>query len=171
MTSTGSDDLTGRLAGYYPAWLDNLADDVSLEGSMMDGFVQGAEAVRAVIASIRTRYDYQDFHAVGPFGDKPGSRIAPPGSAASRSRTSPWSPATPPADAARRGQLQAPQHSAGLVPAAGREVRRHPRRRALPDQRFLTGPRVCQDRESGRRGDPAVHDPRGSRHTAWPSRR
>ncbi len=69
MTSTASDDPTGRLAGYYPAWLDNLAGDVSLEGSMMDGFVQGAEAVRSVIASIRTLYDYQDFHAVGPFGD------------------------------------------------------------------------------------------------------
>ena len=65
MTSTGSDDL----AHYYPAWLDNLADDVTVEGSMMDGFVQGAEAVRTVIASIRTLYDYQDFHAVGPFGD------------------------------------------------------------------------------------------------------
>jgi hypothetical protein len=33
----------------YPAWLDNLADDVTLEGSMMDGFVQGPEAVRTVL--------------------------------------------------------------------------------------------------------------------------
>ena len=69
MTSTGSDDPARELAHYYPAWLDNLADDVTVEGSMMDGFVQGAEAVRTVIASIRTLYDYQDFHAVGPFGD------------------------------------------------------------------------------------------------------
>ncbi len=69
MTSTGSDDPACELADYYPAWLDNLADDVTLEGSMMDGFVQGGEAVRSVIACIRTLYDYQEFHSVGPFGD------------------------------------------------------------------------------------------------------
>ena len=69
MTSTRSDDPARELADYYPAWLDNLADDVTLEGSMMDGFLQGAEAVRTVIACIRTLYDYQEFHSVGPFGD------------------------------------------------------------------------------------------------------
>ena len=57
------------LADYYPAWLDNLADDVTLEGSAMDGFVQGAEAVRTVLVAIRTLYDYQDFNFVGPYGD------------------------------------------------------------------------------------------------------
>ena len=31
MTYTGSGDPA--LADYYPAWLDNLADDVTLEGS------------------------------------------------------------------------------------------------------------------------------------------
>src|SRR5271154_4580472 len=36
---------------------------------VMDGLVQGAEAVRTVIGQIRTLYDYQEFHAVGPFGD------------------------------------------------------------------------------------------------------
>ena len=57
------------LADYYPAWLDTLADDVTLEGSMMDGFVQGAEAVRTVVVAIRTIYDYQEFHFAGPYGD------------------------------------------------------------------------------------------------------
>ena len=57
------------LADYYPEWLDNLADDVVLEGSAMDGFVQGADAVRTVIVAIRTLYDYQDFTFVGPYGD------------------------------------------------------------------------------------------------------
>ena len=66
MTHTGSGDPA--LANYYPAWLDNLADDVTLEGSMMDGFVQGPEAVRTVLVAIRTLYDYQDFHFVGPYG-------------------------------------------------------------------------------------------------------
>ena len=69
MTSTGSDDPARELAHYYPAWLDNLAEDVILEGSMMDGFVQGAEAVRTVLVAIRTLYDYQDFNFVGPYGD------------------------------------------------------------------------------------------------------
>jgi hypothetical protein len=36
---------------------------------MMDGFVQGAEAVRTVLVSIRTRYDYQEFNSVGPYGE------------------------------------------------------------------------------------------------------
>ena len=58
-----------RLANYYPAWLDNLADDVTIEGSAMDGFVQGAEAVRTVLVQIRALYDYQEFHFAGPYGD------------------------------------------------------------------------------------------------------
>ena len=67
MTHTGSGDPA--LADYYPAWLDNLADDVTLEGSAMDGFVQGAEAVRTVLVQIRALYDYQEFHFAGPYGD------------------------------------------------------------------------------------------------------
>jgi hypothetical protein len=67
MTHTGSGDPA--LADYYPAWLDRLADDVTLEGSAMDGFVQGAEAVRTVLVQIRALYDYQEFHFAGPFGD------------------------------------------------------------------------------------------------------
>jgi hypothetical protein len=57
------------LADYYPAWLDNLADDVTLEGSAMDGFAQGAEAVRRIVVAIRSVYDYQAFHFAGPCGE------------------------------------------------------------------------------------------------------
>ena len=67
MTHTGSGDPA--LADYYPAWLDSLARDVTLEGSAMDGFVQGAEAVRTVLVQIRALYDYQEFHFAGPYGD------------------------------------------------------------------------------------------------------
>jgi hypothetical protein len=67
MTYTGSGDPA--LADYYPAWLDSLGDDVTLEGSAMDGFVQGAEAVRTVLVQIRSLYDYQEFHFTGPYGD------------------------------------------------------------------------------------------------------
>jgi hypothetical protein len=69
MTHTGTGDAAGGLYDYYPQWLDNLADDVTLEGSMMDGFVQGAEGVRTVLVAIRTLYDYQNFNFVGPYGD------------------------------------------------------------------------------------------------------
>jgi len=54
---------------YYPAWLDSLADDVTIEGSAMNGVVQGAEAVRSIVTSIRRLYDSQDFTFAGPYGD------------------------------------------------------------------------------------------------------
>jgi hypothetical protein len=69
MPNMESGDPGQQLTGYYPAWLDNLADDVTLEGSAMDGFVQGPEAVRAVLASIRGLYHYQKFNFAGPYGE------------------------------------------------------------------------------------------------------
>ena len=58
------------LADYYPARLDNLADDVTVEGSMLDGAVQGADAVRTIVVGIRELYgDSQEFHFAGPCGD------------------------------------------------------------------------------------------------------
>jgi hypothetical protein len=59
----------GRFADYYPAWMDKLAGDVSLEGSMLNGAVQGADAIRAVIGGVRELYDRQDFNFAGPWGD------------------------------------------------------------------------------------------------------
>jgi hypothetical protein len=63
----GSGDPT--LKDYYPAWLDNMADDATVEGSMLDGAVQGAEAVRLVVATIRSLYDRQEHKFAGPYGD------------------------------------------------------------------------------------------------------
>jgi hypothetical protein len=57
------------LRDYYPAWLDNLADDATVEGSMLDGAVQGAEAVRSVVVTIRSLYDRQEHKFAGPCGD------------------------------------------------------------------------------------------------------
>ena len=68
-TYLGRGDPAGRFAAYYPAWVANLADDVTLEGSMLDGAVQGADAVRAVIIGVRQLYDHQDFNFAGPWGD------------------------------------------------------------------------------------------------------
>lgn len=54
---------------YRPVWLGNLADDVTLEGSAMSGFVRGPEAVRTIVTFIRTLYDRQEFNFAGPYGD------------------------------------------------------------------------------------------------------
>jgi hypothetical protein len=54
---------------YYPAWLDNLADDVTGEGAAWDGAIQGAEAVHSVVVAARELYEFQDFHYAGPCGD------------------------------------------------------------------------------------------------------
>ena len=57
------------LKNYYPAWLDNMADDATLEGSMLDGVVEGAEAVRSVVVTIRSLYDRQEHKYAGPYAD------------------------------------------------------------------------------------------------------
>lgn len=69
MTYLGSGNPTRRRTDYYPAWLDKLADDVTLEGSVMNGVVQGAEAVRTLLAYARTLYEYQEFNFIGEYGD------------------------------------------------------------------------------------------------------
>jgi hypothetical protein len=54
---------------YYPAWLDDLAEDVTIEGSLLDGAAQGPEAVRSIVGAIRTLYEHQEFNFAGPYGD------------------------------------------------------------------------------------------------------
>jgi hypothetical protein len=57
------------LADYYPAWVDNLAADATLEGSLLSGVVQGAEAVRNIVITIRSLYEYQAHKFAGSYGD------------------------------------------------------------------------------------------------------
>jgi hypothetical protein len=40
-----------------------------VEGSLLDGAVQGAEAVRTILVAIRGLYDHQEFNFAGPYGD------------------------------------------------------------------------------------------------------
>ncbi|MBV9722534.1 MAG: hypothetical protein JO082_11550 [Mycobacterium sp.] len=54
---------------YYPEWLDQLADDVTLEASAMDGTARGADDVRTILSSARQLYEQQEFNFVGPCGD------------------------------------------------------------------------------------------------------
>src|SRR5262249_51646131 len=57
------------LAGYFPAWINDLAEDVVLEGSAMNGVLQGADAVRSVLVYIRSLYEHQEFSFAGPYGE------------------------------------------------------------------------------------------------------
>jgi hypothetical protein len=58
-----------RFADYYPAWIDHLADDVTIEGSLLDGAALGPEAVRTIVGTIRTLYEQQRFNFAGEYGD------------------------------------------------------------------------------------------------------
>ena len=69
MTYMGSGDPARRRTDYYPVWLDNLADDVTMEAGAMDGTAHGAEAVRAIVGYARELYEYQEFNFAGPYGE------------------------------------------------------------------------------------------------------
>jgi hypothetical protein len=68
-TYTRSGAPAGRRTDYHPAWLENLADDVTVEGSLMDGAVAGADAVRNILVTIRSLYDFQEFVFTGAYSD------------------------------------------------------------------------------------------------------
>ena len=72
MTTTtylGSGDISKHRRDYRPNWLDNLADDVTIEGSVLTGIAEGPEAIREILGFARTLYDYQEFNYVGRYGD------------------------------------------------------------------------------------------------------
>ena len=54
---------------YYPNWLDNLADDVILQGVVFNGEVRGAEQVGKMLSFARSLYAFQDFRFYGMRGD------------------------------------------------------------------------------------------------------
>jgi hypothetical protein len=66
---TRFDGVRVPASDYHPVWLNNLADDVTIEGSAMNGVVQGAEAVRSIVTYIRTLYDSQQFNFAGPYSE------------------------------------------------------------------------------------------------------
>jgi hypothetical protein len=67
-TYLGSGDPARRRTDYFPAWLNNLADDVTLEAAAMEGFAQGPEAVRSITVAAKELYEYQDFNYAGSYG-------------------------------------------------------------------------------------------------------
>jgi len=57
------------LKAYFPQWVNKMADDATVEGSMLNGVVQGADAVRSIVLTIRSMYEDQVFKFAGPYGD------------------------------------------------------------------------------------------------------
>jgi hypothetical protein len=66
---TRFDGVRVSAADYQPVWITSLADDVTLEGSAMNGAAHGPEAVRSIVSFIRTLYDSQAFNFAGPYGE------------------------------------------------------------------------------------------------------
>jgi hypothetical protein len=54
---------------YYPHWLDNLADDVILQGAVFNGELRGAGEVGKMLSFARSLYAFQDFRFYGMRGD------------------------------------------------------------------------------------------------------
>lgn len=51
-------------------WLNDLAGDVTLEASAINGAAQGPEAVRSIILAVKSLYEYQDINFTGDYGGK-----------------------------------------------------------------------------------------------------
>jgi hypothetical protein len=70
-----NDDLFGQprreqaQRDYRPQWLDNLANDATIEGLVLTGTVEGPEAIRAILGFARQVYDCQEFNYAGRYGD------------------------------------------------------------------------------------------------------
>ena len=69
-TATYMEKANPPLKDYYPVWVDNLAEDATVEGSLLDGAVQGAKAVRTIVVTIRSVYDQQEHKSAGPCGER-----------------------------------------------------------------------------------------------------
>ncbi|MDX2707005.1 hypothetical protein PV350_29750 [Streptomyces sp. PA03-6a] len=54
---------------YFPEWLNQLRDDVVLRATALNGELQGADKLRAVIGFARTLYEFQDFRFTGRYDD------------------------------------------------------------------------------------------------------
>ena len=102
---------------YYPLWLDNLADDVTLEAAAMDGTARGADDVRFILVKAREQYEHQEFNYAGPCGESSfiedySSSVR--GHAHLRRRAGDLQPRRE--DAARRGESPATQRDVAVLP-------------------------------------------------------
>ncbi|MFF4896077.1 hypothetical protein [Streptomyces sp. NPDC001068] len=66
--TSGSENQAPHL-DYYPEWLDNLADDVILQGNFANGEILGKEKVGKLLGFARSNYAFQDFRFFGKRGE------------------------------------------------------------------------------------------------------
>ncbi|MEU4094427.1 hypothetical protein [Streptomyces sp. NPDC026673] len=69
MPDVDSGDTTRQGPDRSPWWLDNLADDATLEGAAMNGTAHGADAVREIVLKARELCEFQDVSLACDFGD------------------------------------------------------------------------------------------------------
>ncbi|MGW1208025.1 hypothetical protein ACWD5F_00125 [Streptomyces sp. NPDC002499] len=69
-TYLGSGDESLHRRDYQPEWLGRLAEDVTMEASVLNGIVHGPAAVREILTVARSLYDYQEFNYAGPYGER-----------------------------------------------------------------------------------------------------
>jgi hypothetical protein len=69
MNATDSSDSKPKSTGYYPWWLDKLADDVTGEGAAMQGVLHGSECVHKLVTDARKIYENQIFQFTGDYGE------------------------------------------------------------------------------------------------------
>lgn len=80
---------------YYPVWLDNLADDVTMEAAAMDGTAHGTEDVRSIVVTAKGCMRTNSSNSPAPLATTASSRTTPPMFAASTSALSSRLPSTP----------------------------------------------------------------------------
>ena len=69
MTSEQTGAPPRKRTEYYPLWLDDLADDVTLEAPAMNGTARGADLVHEIVVRAREIYEFQEFSFHGRCGD------------------------------------------------------------------------------------------------------
>jgi len=69
MASTEKRDHAGNLVGYYPLWLDNMAEDITGEGAAMQGVLHGIQLVHKLVTDAREVYENQQFQFTGNYGE------------------------------------------------------------------------------------------------------
>ena len=120
---------------YQPVWVASLADDVTIEGSAMNGVVQGAEAVGFIVTYIRTLYDDQEFNFAGPYGQNGFLEDYTARVRGEQLGNVVLVTAMPPGRRSTSWPTTGPGHIAARGPAGRRALFRHPLRRALRLQR------------------------------------
>jgi hypothetical protein len=69
MSYLGSGQPARQRTDHYPEWIDDLADDVTMEGAVLTGIVKGKRDVLTLLGHARTLYEWQDFDFQGPYGE------------------------------------------------------------------------------------------------------